>query len=292
MQSIHSETLPNVTGKQVSDPMDAGTTGSGRPTLVDEKIPETILMIHGMWGGGWCWRKYKGHFERSGYCCVTPTLRHHDVNPREAPPPHLATTSLLDYAEDLILMGHSMGGLLAQILASRGCAKAIVLLTPGAPYGIFSLKPSVIKSFRSGLFRWRFWRKAYRQTFDEATYSMFNNMPVETHEKLYSRFVAESGKAATEIGFWFFDTNSAARVDDSRVTCPVLIIGARQDRITPVAVTRKIAAKYHSVATYTEFPRHGHWVIGEPGWQEIAKYIDLWLKHSVSLETKMSRSAS
>jgi pimeloyl-ACP methyl ester carboxylesterase len=72
----------------------------------------------------------------------------------------LGTTSLLDYAADLekqireleevpILMGHSMGGLLAQIFGSRGLARALVLLTPASPAGILALKPSVIQSFSS-----------------------------------------------------------------------------------------------------------------------------------------------
>jgi len=82
---------------------------------------ETIVMIHGMWGGPWCWENYKRFFEEKGYRCITPTLRYHDVDPKDPPPPELGTTGLLDYAEDLekeiraldeppIIMGHSMGG--------------------------------------------------------------------------------------------------------------------------------------------------------------------------------------
>lgn len=121
-------------------------------------MTETIFMIHGMWGGAWYWDNYKSFFEAKGYRCVTTTLRFHDMDPKKIPNPQLGTTSLLDYAGDLeeeiqqlgvklIVMGHSMGGLLAQILGSRGLAKALVLLTPAAPSGIMALKPSVIKSF-------------------------------------------------------------------------------------------------------------------------------------------------
>lgn len=84
-------------------------------------MPETIFMIHGMWGGPWCWNNFKDSFQRSGYHCVPAILRFHDMDPREPPDPRLGTTSLLDYAEDLereihelgvqpIVMGHSMGG--------------------------------------------------------------------------------------------------------------------------------------------------------------------------------------
>ncbi len=250
---------------------------------------KTIVMIHGMWGGGWYWENYAKYFEARGYRCVRPTLRFHDMNPRETPDPRLGTTSLLDYAADLekeivqlketpILMGHSMGGLLAQILGSRGLASALVLLTPAPPAGIMTLKPSVIRSFWSMLMRWGFWKKPGRQKFDEASYSMLHLLPVEEQKKTFERFVYESGRAASEIGLWRFDRRGAAAVDGSKITCPVLVIGAAEDRITPVSVVRKIAEKYRGkAATYREFPGHAHWVVAEPGWEEIAGYVNDWL---------------
>ncbi len=249
-------------------------------------------MIHGMWCGGWYWENYKKFFEAKGYHCITPTLRFHDMAPKDPPNPKLGTTSLLDYAEDLekeinrlealpILMGHSMGGLLAQILGNRGLAKALVLLTPAAPHGIIALSPSVIRSFWSCLMRWGFWKKPMRQTFNEAVYSMLQLLTVEEQKKLFSKFVYESARAACEIGFWFLDPRGAARVDESKVTCPVLVIGAVQDKITPVSVARKVADKYRDVSTYKELTNHAHWVVGEPGWQGIAEYISDWLDQTI-----------
>ena len=60
-------------------------------------------MIHGMWGGGWYWDKFKGYFEDKGYNCIAPYLRHHDIKPNDPPPPEIGKTSLLDYATDLEL---------------------------------------------------------------------------------------------------------------------------------------------------------------------------------------------
>ncbi len=251
-------------------------------------MAETIVMIHGMWGSGWYWGNFKAFFEGKGYQCVVPTLRYHDMDPKAIPDPRLGTTSLLDYAEDLeklirelratpILMGHSMGGLLGQILGSRGLARALVLLTPASPHGIIALKPSGIKSFWSCLTKWGFWRKPFRQTFDEAAYSMLDLMPSDSRKGIYEKFVYESGRAASEIGFWLFDSKGAARVDESKVTCPVLVVAGKEDRITPASVTRKIAEKYKRVSTYKEFSGHAHWVVGEPGWQEIAEYVEEWL---------------
>lgn len=253
---------------------------------------ETILMIHGMWGGAWNWDNYRQFFEAKGYRCVAPTLRYHDMDPKGVPDSRLGTTSLLDYARDLeaeiakipdkpVIMGHSMGGLLAQILGSRGLARALVLLTPAAPAGIMMLKPSVIRSFASVMFKWGFWRKPHKLPFEAAVYAMYHLVPRHEQRPLYDRLVYESGRAAAEIGFWILDPTRAARVEEWRVTCPVLVVGGGQDRITPPTVTRKIAAKYRSVSTYLELADHAHWVLGEPGWEKVAESVAHWLNEKL-----------
>jgi pimeloyl-ACP methyl ester carboxylesterase len=255
-------------------------------------MTETIFMIHGMWGGPWYWENYKNLLEKEGYRCITTTLRFHHMDPKDAPNPQLGTTSLLDYARDLeqeiqqlgvkpIVMGHSMGGLLAQMLGSRGLAKALVLLSPAPPAGIMALKPSVIKSFWSVQTKWGFWKKPMRQHFNEAVYSMLHLLPSAEQKETYNKFVYESGRAAVEIGFWLFDSKRASKVDESKVTCPILVIAGAEDRITPVSVVRQVAEKYKSISTLKEFKNHAHWVVAEPGWQEIVKYVVGWLEEYV-----------
>jgi non-heme chloroperoxidase len=255
-------------------------------------VSETILMIHGMCLGGWCWDNYRGFFEAQGHRCITPTLRHHDVNPGGIVDPRLGITSLLDYARDLeaqirkldrapILIGHSMGGLLAQILASRGLGRALILLTPAPPYGIVVLRPTVIRSYWSALTTWGFWKKSLRQTFDEAAYSIMHLLPPDERRAIYEKFVHESGRAGFEMGFWFLDRRKAAKVEASKINCPVLVIGASQDRIVRPAVARKVARKYRHASTYKEFSNHAHWLIGEPGWCEVADFIAGWLQQTL-----------
>jgi len=251
-------------------------------------MSDTIMMIHGMWCSGWHWSNYETYFKAKGYTCITPTLRYHNIDPKDPPPPKLGTISLLDYAEDLekliqkmdqkpIVMGHSMGGLLAQILASRGLAKSLVLLTPASPSGINALRFSVIKSFWSILTTWGFWKNSHRLSFDMAVYSMLNLLPVQEQKAVYEKCVYESGRAASEIGLWMFDPRDSSKVDESKVTCPVLVVCGTRDKITPACVVRNVAKKYKS-STYKEFENHAHWVIGEPGWEKIAEFIFDWLK--------------
>jgi non-heme chloroperoxidase len=257
-----------------------------------ELMSKTIVMIHGMFVGPWCWGNYVRHFEDVGYQCITPALRFHDMDPDDSPNPQVGKTSLLDYAEDLekelggldakpILMGHSMGGLLAQILGSRGLAKALVLLTPASPYGVVALKPSVIRAFWSGFTKWGFWRRPIRPTDEEAASSALNLVPPGEREGICDKLVYESGRAASEIGFWLLDSKKAAKVEASKITVPVLVIAGTHDRLTPASVVRKVAEKYRGVSTYKEFQDHAHWVLGEPGWEKIAAYVCEWLNRLV-----------
>jgi len=61
-----------------------------------------------------------------------------------------------------------------------------------------------------------------------------------------------------------------------------LIISGAEDREHPISVVRKIAKRYERVATFEELPGHGHWLIGEPGWQKIAELIDRWLRRTLN----------
>lgn len=255
-------------------------------------MSETIVMIHGMWGGSWYWQPYKTYLEAKGYRCITVTLRHHDVRPNDAPHPQLGTTSILDYVDDIekeirqldvkpIIMGHSMGGLIAQLLAARGLAKALVLLAPASPAGILALTPSVIKSFWSVMKQWRFWQKPMRLRFDEAVYAMLHLLPPEQQQQAYAHFVYESGQAAFEIGYWLLDRQQTTRVPTEKVTCPILMLVGQEDRITPLYVQRKIANKYNDLVTYREFSNHAHWLIGEKGWENIVGYAADWMSKTV-----------
>jgi pimeloyl-ACP methyl ester carboxylesterase len=177
-----------------------------------------------------------------------------------------------------IIMGHSMGALLTQILAARGLGVAHILLTPAPPWGVFALRWSVIKCFIEGLTRWAFWRKPFRPSCARATYAMLHLIPEAERQSYCGRMVYESGWATAQIGFWAFDFTKGAYVDAAKVTKPMLVIGGGQDRITPAAVVRQVAAKYSPGAEYKEFADMAHLVISEPGWEEVAGYAHDWMK--------------
>ena len=107
---------------------------------------------------------------------------------------------------------------------------------------------------------------------------MLHLLPAKEQKETYDKFVYESGRAACEIGYWLFDLRGASKVDESKVNCPVLVLAGAHDRITPASVVRRVARKYKDVSTYEEFESHAHWVVAEPGWQEVAEYVAGWLR--------------
>jgi len=78
------------------------------------------------------------------------------------------------------------------------------------------------------------------------------------------------------------DITVNARPFPSAVTCPVLVISGSESRITPLLFARKVARKYHDVATYREFSDHANWIIGEPNGQDSAEYITRWLEATIT----------
>ncbi len=251
-------------------------------------MSKTIVMIHGMFGSSWCWDWFKPYFENKGYKCHTPILRHHDISPLENPPKELGTTSLNDYVNDLekyilkldekpILIGHSMGGLLVQLLAAKGLGTKAVMFTPASPSGINALSWSVFKCFSRFFTTWAFWRKPYRISYKLAVYAFLHLMPEQEQKQAYNLLVPESGRAAAEIGLWMFDKNNASKVDETKIHCPMLITSASKDRIVPASVVKKVYKKYIRNAEYKEFENHSHWLIGEQGWEDVADYVAKWL---------------
>ena len=251
-------------------------------------MSKTVLMIHGMASGHWAWNNYRSVFEAAGYHCVAVTLPFHNSDPTADAHPKLGTASLLDYAAALeqqiralperpILIGHSMGGLLAQMLAARGLAQAAVLITPAPPAGILALTPSVLKTFSPIIGRWNFWKKPFRFPQKTAEYAILNRLSPAQQAAEYAQFVPESGRAAFEIGYWIIDRKKATQVDAKQVDCPMLVVGATEDRITPVSVVKQVAKKYPT-ATYRQYNQHAHMIMVENGWQSVAQDVLAWMQ--------------
>jgi len=247
-----------------------------------------VVMIHGAFCGPWAFDEFRLPFEDAGFSVHAPALRHHEHG--QNPPPALGHTSLLDYAEDLaqfaaklpeqpVLVGHSLGGLLAQMLAARGLARALVLLAPSAPWGvlpstIFELASSQTLFFAHGDYRGSVIRPSYHIA---AAHSL-DRLDDSERSAAFARFVPESGQATFEVMHWSFDARRASRVAARGVACPVLCLAGSDDRINPPSTVRRIAQRYDGLATFEELSGMSHWLIGEPGWSDIARRAVKWVE--------------
>ena len=243
-------------------------------------------MIHGAFCGPWSLEGLQQKFEGAGYSVTAPCLRFHDQTP---PPAALGTTGLADYAADLeqeirslkqppILVGHSMGGLLAQMLAARTPVAALVLLAPSAPWGVPPTTLFEIGAAQSMHLQPGYWNQVLEPSRDVALAHSLEKLPRHMRDDVFGRFVPESGRATFEIMNWGLDFRQASTVDADAVTAPLLFLTGSDDRINPPSTVAKIAALYKDRATAEVLDGMGHWLIGEPGWERLAARALDWLK--------------
>jgi pimeloyl-ACP methyl ester carboxylesterase len=244
-----------------------------------------VVMIHGAFCGPWSLDGLRNKFEAAGYRVTAPCLRFHGG---KRPSAALGTTGLADYAADLedeiralgeapILVGHSMGGLLAQMLAARMTIGALVLLAPSAPWGVPPTTLFEIGAAQAMHMQPGYWNQVLEPNRDIALAHSLEQLPKHMRDEVFDRFVPESGRATFEIMNWGLDFNHASEVDADAVQCPLLLLTGSQDRINPPSTVARIAELYKDRATAEVLDGMGHWLIGEPGWERLAQRALAWL---------------
>lgn len=244
-----------------------------------------IVMIHGGFCGPWAWGGFAARFRAQGYEVLTPALRHHNG---AKPPQALATTSLTDYAGDLeeliagleappVLVGHSLGGLLAQMLAARTRIAAAVLLAPSAPWGVPPSTLFEIGAAHGLMLRVGFWNTILEPSYAVAAAHSLDRCPKPEREDIFQRFVPESGRATFETMHWALDMRRASEVDTRKVDCPLLFLAGETDRISPPGTVQRTAALYKERVVCEIMPGMSHWLVGEPGWENVCDRALAWL---------------
>jgi pimeloyl-ACP methyl ester carboxylesterase len=245
-----------------------------------------LVFIHGAFCGPWSFEEFRAPFEVGGYAVHAPALRHHARDTR--PPRALGETSLLDYAADLeafigtlddapVLIGHSLGGLLAQMLAARGLARGIILLAPCSPWGVLPSTIFEMASAQTMMLGGPLYDRILKPDYDVAAAHSLDKLTPAERRRVFAGFVPESGRATFEILHWGWDARRASHVPAGAVTCPILCLGGRHDVINPPSTLRRLVLRYGAHAEFEEFAGHSHWLIGEPGWERIAERCIAWL---------------
>jgi len=256
-------------------------------------MTRTIVMIHGAFAGGWCFEAVAAVLGTRGWTCHAPDLRFHVSGPQRQPDPRLAGTSIADYTNDMaslieglgekpVIIGHSMGGTIAQQLAAKGLAAAVVLLASGAPWGMLPTTDDELAVATGLMSAGPFWTKALQPVFDVAVKDSLASLDPQAQRRVFDRLSAESGRALFELFFWMFDARSTTHVDTADVTCPVLVVSGSQDKVVSAATGRQIAQLYPGRATFHEAAGRGHFLLLEDGSRELAQHCADWMAEAVA----------
>ena len=215
-----------------------------------------IILIPGTWCTAEIWGDFVPALEALGLQVLTPNLRYHGL-PYDEVAKKVGNVSLTEFVDDLstlllsldtppIILGHSLGGLLAQLLAARHPDKHIgVILLGTAPMaGIFAFYPETTAVFYKHYMKWRFWEKTLYA--DKAKFEKYvmNNQTQDDIDDTFAKLVPESGRVYFEMGFWYLDAKKAATVDTDQIQTPVLVITGTDDKIVNANISRATAKKY------------------------------------------------
>ena len=248
-----------------------------------------VVFVHGLWLLPSSWAPWAALFEKAGYVAVMPAWPDDPdtVEAARANPDVLARKTLrqiADHTTDVIkaldkkpaVMGHSTGGLLAQMLAGRGLAAATVAIDPGVFRGVLPLPASVLRGVGPFLVNPLTRGRAITLTFDQFAYGWANALDEEEARELYDRFhVAGSGIALVQMGNANLNPWTEARVDTRNPDRgPLLIIEGEKDHTVPWAIANaayKRQRRNPAVTEIVKIPNRGHSLTIDHGWREVAQ---------------------
>ena len=247
-----------------------------------------IVFIHGMFLTSKSWNQWVRYFTGLGYECEAPAWPLHEGEPsalRSNIPKGLGGLtlaelhghyrSLISRGDPPILIGHSLGGLLVQKLVAEGLATAGVGICPVAPNKMLSLD-------------WGFLRNTASITNPLAGSAPFEMTPEGFHQNFANTLDEAASNAAYE-SFAVHESRQVLRdimgdeghIDLDAPHAPLLFVGAEKDGIIPPSLVMRNAEAYkdqRSHAEYVEFSGRGHFICGEPRWEEVAERVANWLQ--------------
>ncbi len=253
-------------------------------------VQPTVIFAHGAFCGGWAFERFRQPFEARGCACLAPDMRGHAAG--EA---HGATAglSMSDYAGDLaaliagqaeppILIGHSLGGLVAQMAAARAPVRALVLLAPSAPWGVPGGSLGEAISAMSLYALGAFWLQAIDPDYGSAKGYSLDRLSSPERHAIFERMVPESGRALWETLNWWLDPMTTTSVPPSAITAPVLALSGERDHIHPPATVTQVAERLRG--EFHLMNDMSHWLVAEPGWDAVAAVCLDWLTEQGGLE--------
>jgi len=229
-------------------------------------------------------------FQSSGRNCIAPNWPGRDLPiedlRRRHPDKALGRLTLTQVVEHFcslikalpqkpIAIGHSMGGLIVQILLQRELVLAGVAIDPAPPVGVLVGSWSLLKSNWQHITPFKATDQPIEMTFRRFQYTFMNGLPLEEQRAAYSRYVVPESRGVPRESL-------RTKVDFGKQRAPLLIIAGSSDHIVPAKLNRLNYAKYlrspQSITDYREFQGRTHFIIGQNNWEQVADSVLGWLK--------------
>jgi pimeloyl-ACP methyl ester carboxylesterase len=248
-----------------------------------------VVFIHGLWVLPSSWDNWADFFKQAGYAPLTPdwpddpaTVEEARANPNVFAKKTLKqiadhTTEIIDALDKKpVVMGHSTGGLVAQMLAGQGLSAVTVAIDPGVFRGVLPLPISVLRGVGPYLINPLTRRRAITFTLDQFKYGWANALDEDEARQLYDTFhVAGSGIALAQMGNANLNPWTQAKVNTKNPDRgPLLIIEGEKDHTVPWAIAHaayKRQRRNPAVTEIVKIPNRGHALTIDHGWREVAQ---------------------
>jgi len=256
-------------------------------------------LIHGQWETPLSWEGWKERFESRGHNVLAsgwPGVGDRGVEAIRQDPSALEGLGIAEIAAHYeaivrrldtppIIMGHSFGGLVTQILLDRGLGSAGVGIAASPFRGIFGLPLSTVRVAMSGGLRNPFGkRKTVMLTPKQFHYAFTNTLnggAAEVYERLP---IPGPARTLFQAAFANVNPNTPVKVDyknDDRA--PLLLIAPGRDHIIPMSTSKaafKLQSKSAAQTELKEYPDRSHYIVGESGWEEVADHALDWAERN------------
>ncbi len=261
---------------------------------------QPVVFVHGLWLLPSSWDRWAATFEEAGFTALTPgwpddpdTVDEANAHPDVMA--HKTVGQAADHFDEIVrgltrkpvIIGHSFGGLLAQILAGRGLSVATVAIDPAPFRGVLPLPLSALKSAWPVLGNPANRNRAVPLSFDQFRYGFANAVSEDEAKSLYQTYAVPAAgaplfQAATaNLNPWTevkVDTENAARG-------PLLIVSGEQDHTVPWAIANAsftLQQRNVGVTEIVEMPNRGHALTIDSGWRDVADTALTFVKRFVS----------